>query len=43
MFLANVLTGWAALEIARSATRKEREQLEGAETACGGFPLIGRM
>jgi hypothetical protein len=44
MFLANVLTGWAALEIARSvATHKEREQLEGRKTACGGFPLIGRM
>jgi NADH-quinone oxidoreductase subunit H len=31
MFLANVLTGWAALEIARSATHKEREKLEGAK------------
>lgn len=31
MFLANVVTGWAALEIARSATHKEREQLEGAK------------
>lgn len=29
MILANILTGWVALEIARSATRKEREQLEG--------------
>jgi NADH-quinone oxidoreductase subunit H len=29
MFLANVLTGWAALEIARAVTRKERERLEG--------------
>lgn len=29
MFLANVLTGWAALEIARSVTHRERERLEG--------------
>jgi NADH-quinone oxidoreductase subunit H len=29
MFLANVVTGWIALEIARSATRSERERLEG--------------
>ncbi|HMZ07607.1 MAG TPA: NADH-quinone oxidoreductase subunit H [Anaerolineales bacterium] len=29
MFLANVITGWVALEIARSATHKERETLEG--------------
>jgi NADH-quinone oxidoreductase subunit H len=29
MFLANVATGWIALEIARSATRNERERLEG--------------
>ena len=29
MFLANVVTGWIALEIARSATRNERERLEG--------------
>lgn len=29
MFLANVVTGWVALEIARSATRSERERLEG--------------
>ncbi len=32
MFLANVVTGWVALEIARSATRKEREQVEGMKT-----------
>jgi hypothetical protein len=32
MFLANVVTGWIALEIARSATRKEREQVEGMKT-----------
>ncbi|MCQ3937823.1 MAG: NADH-quinone oxidoreductase subunit H [Chloroflexi bacterium] len=31
MFLANVVTGWIALEIARSATRKEREQVEGVK------------
>jgi NADH-quinone oxidoreductase subunit H len=31
MFLVNVLTGWAALELARSVTHKEREQLEGAK------------
>ena len=29
MFLANVVTGWIGLEIARSATRHERERLEG--------------
>ena len=29
MFLANVVTGWIALEIARSATRQERERVEG--------------
>ncbi|GAB4400579.1 MAG: hypothetical protein OHK003_26290 [Anaerolineales bacterium] len=29
MILANVITGWVALEIARSATRSEREKLEG--------------
>ena len=29
MFLANVVTGWIALEIARSATRSERERIEG--------------
>jgi NADH-quinone oxidoreductase subunit H len=29
MFLANVITGWIALEIARSATRSERERIEG--------------
>ncbi|MCB9112757.1 MAG: NADH-quinone oxidoreductase subunit H [Anaerolineales bacterium] len=31
MFLANVVTGWIALELARSATRQEREKLEGAK------------
>jgi len=31
MFLANVVTGWVALEIARSATRHERERLEGVK------------
>ncbi len=29
MFLANVLTGWVALEIARSTTKQERERIEG--------------
>ncbi|MFT3893962.1 MAG: NADH-quinone oxidoreductase subunit H [Anaerolineales bacterium] len=29
MFLSNVLVGWAALEIARSVSRKEREKVEG--------------
>ncbi len=29
MILANILTGWIALEIARSATRHERERIEG--------------
>ena len=29
MFLSNVLVGWAALEIARSHSRRERERLEG--------------
>jgi NADH-quinone oxidoreductase subunit H len=29
MFLANVVTGWVALEIARSVARSERERLEG--------------
>ncbi|GAB1471104.1 hypothetical protein MASR2M66_19820 [Chloroflexota bacterium] len=33
MILANVITGWAALEIARSATRTERERLEGPKKA----------
>jgi len=33
MILANVVTGWAALEIARSATRQERERLEGPKKA----------
>ena len=31
MFLANVVTGWIALEIARSVTRKERERVEGVK------------
>ena len=31
MFLANVVTGWIALEIARSATRSERERIEGVK------------
>lgn len=31
MFLANVVTGWIALEIARSAARKERENIEGVK------------
>ena len=33
MILANVVTGWAALEIARSATRQERERVEGPKQA----------
>ncbi|MDX1378411.1 MAG: NADH-quinone oxidoreductase subunit H, partial [Anaerolineales bacterium] len=32
MFLANVLIGWGALEIARSYSRKEREKVEGVAT-----------
>ncbi|MBI2333890.1 MAG: NADH-quinone oxidoreductase subunit H, partial [Chloroflexi bacterium] len=31
MFFANVVTGWIALEIARSATKGERERLEGPQ------------
>ncbi|HAX68169.1 MAG TPA: NADH-quinone oxidoreductase subunit H [Anaerolineales bacterium] len=31
MLLANVVTGWVALEIARSVTRKERMQVEGVK------------
>ena len=31
MFLANVVTGWIALEIARSATKSERERIEGVK------------
>jgi NADH-quinone oxidoreductase subunit H len=31
MFLANILVGWAALEIARSYSRKERERVEGVK------------
>lgn len=33
MILANILTGWVALEIARSATRREREKLESPKKA----------
>jgi hypothetical protein len=29
MFVANVVVGWVALEIARSYSRKERERVEG--------------
>jgi hypothetical protein len=32
MFLANVLLGWGALEIARLYSRKEREKVEGVAT-----------
>lgn len=32
MFLAHVVTGWIALEIARSVTQKERERIEGVRT-----------
>jgi NADH-quinone oxidoreductase subunit H len=32
MFLANVLIGWGALEIARTYSRREREKLEGVVT-----------
>jgi NADH-quinone oxidoreductase subunit H len=31
MFLANILLGWVALEMARSHSRKERERVEGAK------------
>ncbi|HRQ24443.1 MAG TPA: NADH-quinone oxidoreductase subunit H [Anaerolineales bacterium] len=31
MFLAHVVTGWIALEIARSVARKDREQVEGVQ------------
>lgn len=31
MLLANLVTGWIALEIARSATKSERERIEGAK------------
>lgn len=31
MILANIVTGWIALEIARSATRQERERIEGVK------------
>jgi NADH-quinone oxidoreductase subunit H len=31
MFLANVLTAWIALEIARSVSRREREKVEGTK------------
>ena len=33
MFLANVLVGWVALEIARITSRKEREKVEGVKRA----------
>ena len=33
MFLANVVTGWVALEIARSAAKQERERIEGPKKA----------
>jgi NADH-quinone oxidoreductase subunit H len=33
MFLAHVVTGWIALEIARSVARKERAQVEGVQKA----------
>jgi threonine/homoserine/homoserine lactone efflux protein len=29
MFLANIVVGWVALELARSYSRKERERAEG--------------
>jgi hypothetical protein len=29
MFLSNVLVGWAALEVARTVGRRERERVEG--------------
>jgi hypothetical protein len=31
LFLSNVVVGWAALEIARSYSRKEREKVEGIQ------------
>jgi hypothetical protein len=31
MFLANIVVGWIALEIARSYSRKERERVEGVK------------
>ncbi|MCK6581976.1 MAG: NADH-quinone oxidoreductase subunit H [Anaerolineales bacterium] len=31
MILANIVTGWIAIEIARSATRSERERIEGGK------------
>lgn len=31
MFLSNIVIGWAALEIARSYSRKEREKVEGSK------------
>ena len=33
MFLSNMLTGWIALEIARSVSRRERERVEGPKVA----------
>jgi NADH-quinone oxidoreductase subunit H len=32
MFLSNVLVGWAALEVARTVSRREREKVEGVVT-----------
>src|SRR5512138_2534133 len=32
MFLSNVILGWAALEVARSYSRKERERVEGPKS-----------
>jgi hypothetical protein len=31
MFLANIVVGWVALELARSYSRKERERVEGVK------------
>jgi hypothetical protein len=33
MFLANAVLTWVALEIARSASRREREKIEGVKQA----------
>ena len=33
MFLSNVLVAWIAVEIARSASRRERERVEGTSKA----------
>ena len=35
MFLSNILLAWAALEVARSYSRKEREKVEGSKHALG--------